>query len=400
MSEPFAYLDEEEEVAETATSIAWLPITLAGVAVTGFLMVPVLGLLKPDNKPADWANYDQEDSINVGFEAAKSDGPVVDSLEPLASPNPVVLTEDLASVDETLASLGANYAPKDRKTGSRFGVEHQASSFMPGKKAKPNKVKKPTSKRSITSRTASRSIALHEPDEKNLAANADRVSATQPKPQPGAATVAIARPLERARPNEIARIKPAAQPNAAANKIGRIVNVKEPVDPPAQTRPQPVRVMDQPVGPVILRPTSPVHSFPTTVTPYPAAIEPVIASSTAHPALTPVSNPAKSRDVPAQSAPAAGTYAPQVLVTSPVPTTQPQVQVPYDIPAVTKQPNPLDKWGHVIAYRVQSFDNINKIADAHATTPEQLIELNGRASTRKGEMIVVPVDNCLIKNGN
>lgn len=68
--------------------------------------------------------------------------------------------------------------------------------------------------------------------------------------------------------------------------------------------------------------------------------------------------------------------------------------------ALPNQGNPLDRYNHAIAYRVQLFDNMNRIADAHATTAEELILLNGRAKISKGEMIIVPVDNALIKNGN
>ena len=73
----------------------------------------------------------------------------------------------------------------------------------------------------------------------------------------------------------------------------------------------------------------------------------------------------------------------------------PSVVAPLALP----DSNPLDKYGHVIAYRVQLFDNLKRIADAHSTTTQELIETNGRTQIRKGEMIVIPVDNALIKNG-
>lgn len=73
---------------------------------------------------------------------------------------------------------------------------------------------------------------------------------------------------------------------------------------------------------------------------------------------------------------------------------------PNEATALPKDANPLDRYSHAIAYRVQFLDNINRIADAHAISAEELIETNGRSKVKQGEMLVVPVDNCLIKSGH
>ena len=98
MSEPFAFLDDEE-LEEESKGVAWLPLSMAGLALAGFLSVPVLGLLSNRDKESAEAQFPQEEAIPASLESIEA--------PPLLTPGEEELSRSLDDIDATLASLGA-----------------------------------------------------------------------------------------------------------------------------------------------------------------------------------------------------------------------------------------------------------------------------------------------------
>lgn len=352
-NDPFASLDEDQAEDDDEKGLAWLPLTLGAIALTVFLAIPVLGLFYPGSS-SEWEDFTQGDGVNVslsGGNGLASQMPggqageaALASQVPVPNPDEYMLA-DLKSVDETLSSLGGEGAATDTG-GSAPG---NRISFARGREVPLSAELKNGAKGAAgkAGSGARRVLPVSKAEIKELAAVSPKTY-HEVTVKPGETLYGIARD-HGTTPESIADMNGMRRDDPIAT--GRILRVP---DRPASRAPRPV---SQPQGPVHTRPAG---NNPSTVTPLPP-----------RPGLFP-SGPGSSP-------------------TGPI--------VHSDSAALPREGNPLDRYQHAIAYRVQALDNLNRIAESHATTPQELIELNGRSQVRKGEMLVVPVDKCLIKNG-
>ncbi len=420
MSEPFSFLDEEEE-DDRDRGVAWLPLTLAGLALAGFLMIPILGLFGTSGKKGgdDWSKFAQTDAIPVGIQGEVPEGDWgeidAESLVDAEQEGKLPLDE-LKSVDETLASLGGDLVPAQPNDSGVTLASTRASEQIPVAKSKPvpavkkSAALKPVEKVANTSASAERITAPASPGA------AEGPQSVRPAPstyevQPGDTLYGIAR-ANRTTPYEIAQASGIKTEDPIM--VGQTIRLPGVVDtggataeiqragvpgiggpgagigggyPGAGNYPGGPGAGGYPGGPNgvspnprVVRPQDPNH--PSIVNPtypnYPGGGDDPIYRD---PQLFP-NDPNGGGEDPVASMPR-----PDL----------PGAGGPDDPTAGPSPDNPLDKYNHAIAYRVQMLDNLNKIANSHATTEAELIELNGRSKVKRGEMIIVPVDNCLIK---
>ena len=263
-----------------------------------------------------------------------------------------------------------------KKRRTFLSVERQASSFVSGKVPEEKKIQS-TSKRRVISHGTTQSV--------DVAARARHPEKTVTV-QKGDTLYSLARRND-STPAEIAELNNIEPESRIV--IGQTLRLPQTVAPlerhhPPQTAASP-QTTPEIVRPHQPRPTTHTQAQPRILKTNIPQQRPPLSPRTVQPTtkktqqLHPVTRPVKQSQ-----------HVPQTVAPSRPLRTESRAQ--------PKKQDPLDKWGNVIAYRVQMFDNLNRIADAHATTPEDIIELNGRASTRKGEILVVPVDNCLLKD--
>ncbi|MDF1815841.1 MAG: LysM peptidoglycan-binding domain-containing protein [Verrucomicrobiales bacterium] len=365
MSEPFAFLDDEEENEEGG--IAWLPLSLAAIALAGFLSIPLLGLFKAESTTDNWNRYAEGEELAVEIAAEDNSGPVVESLEPLLTPDPVDLTTDLTSVDETLASLGNNSsttATEAEQVKKVIVNKVKTSDAITAKQSPAKKIVKELRKEEgiasvqTNSDSARRLPRVERPAQKSIAAQATEESRDLVV-QPGDTLYSISRRTGSS-PEEIARLN-GTDPSKPI-RVGQKLRI------PGEDRAQ----AQSPRNSNPKREISPVGSSSKIRRgwEYPASVE-----------IKPRKASKNEKAVVGKSVLAL----PRPGAVSPVPE--------QDMKA-----NPLDKYNNAVAYRVQRFDSLERIADALATTPEELIEINGRSRISQGEMLVVPVDNCMVKD--
>lgn len=395
MSEPFAFLEDEED-DDVKGGIAWLPITLTGLALAGFLTIPILGLFKTEHKQ-DWSMYDEGDAVEISLEADSSGSQQQHTLELPLTDDLEIAGDDIIDVDETLSSLGENADKvKEPRPANRLSVTRQASATVhPSKDSKPAIAAKPKGDIPALRKPSDVAAAPNAPapQKKKLRETASRIPTVQ-KPKVSELSVNAARPTHEiavqpgdtlyqisrrsgSTPDEIARMNgfKKEDPIRVGQKIRVPGNENPTASKPADPKPElqtAQRRVPQPAAKTAPAPR-PVANNPKVAPPTPTVNQPVAQPRPLNPAAP----------QPPQY-PGPENYASQPKRTEPIP--EPRIK------------NPLDRYSTAIAYRVQRFDNINRIADAHATTPEELIELNGRSGVKTGEMLVIPVDNCLIKN--
>ena len=362
MSEPFEYLEEEEEVS--GGGIGWMPLSLAGVALAGSLAVPTVGFLKRKDKSDDWSRYAMNDPIPVAVDN-------FDSFDPLLTPNPEDLQLDLQSVDETLGGLGDG--------------DGKASSDVPPLKEKTAK-RKPTAISKVKSRPGGPSYDWAVKEGETLY-GIGRKTGTTPDMIAKTSGIGVNDPIV---PGQVLKI-PGHRP-VEVKPI--VVGSKSDYPNPRTSTPERVTPPTEPIARERIPEQAP---YPETVLPSYDQTHPLFPNQST--GGGPAYNP--TRPVIAQPRPGGTPSGPQDYSQA-YPQTNPQAYPPVypqtDPSALPRTGNPLDRYSHAIAYRVQAFESINRIADAHAITVEELIQTNGRAKVKKGEMLVVPVDNCLIKN--
>lgn len=115
MSKPFDFI--EKTVAVASSGITWLPYALGGVAAAGLASVPMMGVIKPSQsapKKADNPKQELTSSESVqGDPLPIATPPPIENDSPILTPNPEDPTQELQSVDETLADLGLDFGPDD-----------------------------------------------------------------------------------------------------------------------------------------------------------------------------------------------------------------------------------------------------------------------------------------------
>lgn len=138
MSKPFDFI--EKTVAVAGAGVSWLPLTLGGITAAGLASIPIMGVIKPSQsdtnhqeKPKrEWASSEplQGEPLPIATP------PPIENDAPILTPNPEDPTQELQSVDETLADLGLEFGPgeerankKPRKRGLR-GREVAASHLV------------------------------------------------------------------------------------------------------------------------------------------------------------------------------------------------------------------------------------------------------------------------------
>lgn len=364
MSKPFEFLDEEVTEEEDGFPL-WIPLTIGALIIIALLSIPLYNILKSDHKTDEWANFTEEpgEIIEVSFESEN---------EPkfILGPPPSIMVPEMdysedQLVDATLSSLGTHKEPA-----------------VIIKEAAPVKKATPQNDRRV--------IPLRQPTVKTVAGKIDRDVTVQPgdtlyriAKQNGSTPdeIASASGIDKNTPIRIGQnlkvpVRPQAgnKPNSDNNRIS----------PPNKPKPRArnAKPFKPLFGPKPPKPDVSPYMYPTA----PPQNKPKPIARQSQPVQPIVSKPAR----------------PRPIVAAPLPT-RPRPVPPSLFPITPPKPpepkgNPLDKYNSAIAYRVQTLDSIKKIADAHATSPEELIELNGRTNVRKGEMLVVPVDSCLIKN--
>ncbi len=454
MNEPFEFLDEEEEVVKSG--IAWLPLIMATFAVAGFLAIPVLGLFKAEKKNPEWLDYVQEEEIQVNREPDLVPEEVP---APVIMADSVNLLDDLVSVDETLAGLAATKVPpvtetieKNKepqpkatpkasrtitpvvKTTDLVAVKKPkaanpsvAASDKPAiKRPDPVAVKKPkvanpsvaasdkpAIKRSIpvavdsSSTNARRAPTYQQPREESVSALSTPESPQSDQANPDE-TLAIQDPnyiVYASQPYEEEKGFRFSVTQKASKIISPTGKSKEPVAAIIQ------EVTVQP-GDTLYR----IASRNGITMKEMAQANQISQNDPIKPGqklkvpnrnetvLSPFAQPLPYDEVFANEPFAREEY-PSPKAGNAFYSDGPRTESypiypngPVDPANSSPSPNPLDKYNKAIAYRVQLLDNMSRIADAHGTTPDELIQLNGRSSVKKGEMIVVPVDACLIKD--
>lgn len=383
MSEPFSFLDEDDENAEGG--IAWLPITLAGIALAGFLSIPLFGLLKPNHEKvaqeAEWSEPILKDAIPVSIES------LVDEPQPIE--------------EEVVARL-----ERAEKRRLPLRVDIPASAFQTAKVPPLDKKSAPATKNATSKSKPSGPTYDYVVQPKDTLYGIARKTRSTPDAIASASAIKKSDPIKPGQVLKIPGKEPVNNPTQVASKPpvkkstrprDEPARIKPPLDPVAQPRDQvAARRPDAPAQPnlypALRRPNPPAKPKPT-VAQQPKPRKPIVAQP--KPATAPPPQPRRpliARPKPAEP----------VAQRKPNPPVRPPEFVPVvkppSVPAIPQEKgNPLDKYDHAIAYRVQTFDSMSRIANAHATTPAELIELNGRDNVKRGEMLIVPVDSCLVK---
>lgn len=428
MSKPFDFI--EKTVAVAGSGITWLPYALGGVAAAGLASVPIMGLIEPKQPAAgkrekpkqEWANSE----TMQGEPLPIATPPPIENDAPILIPNPEDPTQELQSVDETLADLGLDFGPgnddANKKPSMRWlrGREVAASKLIEPEPANLKESEGEDGKGGFRIRRVKKGETLFGIAAETGSTPAELAAMNQIDPErpihvgqelkvPGSdegAQLALNRSFPDDTETEpLASERPVVATGAIETSIRRPRTVTPEQREVSGHVPSTARVSSpQPLQPVNHYPASPyddgVANDP------PVAIAPI--EHTSNPFET--ADPYDSEIPPYTETPHDTIAAPSPYVPVPGETTAvapvaavpgPSLFPPSGTPtALPNRGNPLDRYNHAIAYRVQLFDNMNRIADARATTAEELILLNGRAKISKGEMIIVPVDNSLIKNGN
>lgn len=314
-----------------------LPLLLvAAAAAVGLASIPILGKLNSKNQPNDdWSNFSQEDSIHTSIEPDENPLPT----EPPTTPNDIEnALDESKAVDDQLADLGEPGKP-DSDTNQNSNDET-------------NKDSKKQSNYTVKSGDTLYDIAQR--------------SGTTPQDIADSNGIDINTPIQIGQPLNIPGSLP-TQPT------GTPVIPNRPVTPVIPTVANTPAGPAQPTGGRLPRPIIPTVVLPPTSSP-----------------LTPVAGLPTILPIPTGLP-----IGPGITPNLPSIPQTPETGRPADDPG---SDNPLDKYGNAVAYQVQPFDSMSRIAKALSTSVEDLIELNGRSKIRKGEMLIVPVDNCLIKD--
>ena len=364
-----SYQDFEEDEGPRRTGR--LPLALASMAMAGFLAVPTVGILNRKDKQQRAKTALRSDEIPVALQEGDGDYIDVD----LGKPNPEDIQMDLRLVDETLAGIREDNSvsvPDRAVPLPTVPVKSSLRSTVPVKTAAPR-----SDSGSGGKTVVEESLPNDQPWVVHSGDTLYGIGRETGRDSQDIARYNKIDPDESIQPGQVLRIPP--YPSANVRPI--VV---------ASPSPRPVPRDQMHVNRTVVQ-TKPVPQRERAALPRPAPPKrsdsggaEYTYKETYHYDGPEVVNDADYWKTPAAQSPSV--YREEVEV------------IPSQQRTITGG-NPLDRYGHVITYRVQMLDSMKRIANAHSLSSEELIESNGRSNIRPGEVIVVPVDNCLIKNG-